>query len=539
MKLFLAVPRQSSQTSPKTVASPARTREWMTRLPLLNSRESLQQIHDSLHGINRTTLRTTQRLRLLDMHRSPLRVIRGQVESRLSKGAAPLSQSDLQVAGLFRDCCVEMAFGYKIIVLEIAQSRKLRQLDEMKLSLARALFYLEQTVFVCALFRQSSPEGIWLEMHTIYNYARTLGVAEDSLKDPVTKARSSTSISLTYRRALLFSLSDPFHQSVPLMGRVLDFLRQHALNAQIDKHARTTSKGHCQFVIDPQSDYPARAYSSSDNQKPPKNALFLDTANLTRNARQLLERLQSAEQVDIEFGDEFQDELGSQLLEEVVYKWGLTITRNEDRVDADHARVEVMIGIEAANYCINKEEPFTPSTLDHVNIKQNAIEGVIPEHEPYRRRPDLDTLSCRMLDRGASGFRLTVSYDIPAAGCLRVGDVITCRGDSGPWTPGLIRWMRCIDDSIHFGVRTLPDAPRPVGVKPVSTGREDPFKTGLAVYPGGVDTGVLQLITFPGLYRHQRNLLVDDGHSLHMTRAEKLIESSQTMEWFECETFNI
>lgn len=528
MKLFLAVPRQSKQSGAQTATSAGRTRDWVARLPLLDTRESLQQIHESLHGLNRSLLKTAQRLKLLDMHRSPLRVILGQVESRFSRGAAPLSQSDLVVAGLFRDCCVEMAFGYKILVLETARSMKRRQLDEMKISMARALFYLEQTVFACALFRHSPPEGIWQEVHTLYSYARKLGVAEESLRDPVSKVRTSTNISLTYRRALLFGLSDPFHQSVPLMRRVVDFLRRRAGNAQLKRNIRTP-RGHCQFVIDPQSDYPAKPYLKSDKESPPKNALFLDTLNLTRDARELLKRLESAEQIDVELDSEFKDELGKKLLREVVYKWGLILTREEERSATDNL-VEIVLGIEAASYYVNGESPFSLSSVDPGD---DDIDTLQP------RSSDLRKLECRVLDRGDTGLRITIPYDAADAGALRVGSVITCREADGSWSPGLIRWIRCIDESIHLGVQKLSDHARPVAVKPVSNEREDPFKAALAIRAKHDDGSVLRLITRPGLYRPQRNLFVDDGQALLMVRIRKLIESSQIMEWFECETLNL
>lgn len=534
MKLFLAVPRQANEGKAQTATSAGRTRELVARLPLLDTRESLLQIHRSLQGLNRTDLRIPQRLRLLDMHRSPLRVVRGQVESQFSRGAAPLSQGDLLVAGLFRDCCVEMAFGYKIIVLEIAQTRKRRQLEEMRLSMARALFYLEQTVFACALFRQSPPEGVWQEVHTLHGYARTLGIDEEPLKDPVTRVKTPTTISLTYRRALLFGLSDPFHQSVPLMSRVQDFLRRNADKAQIRKHVRS-ARGYCQFVIDPQSDRPAWPWTGDD--KPPKNALFLDTLELTRDARDLLERLQSAEQVDIDVDSEFKDELGRKLLGEVAYKMGLVATRGSERSEGEDGSVEIMIGIDAANYCANGESPFALSSLDDVG--DNAAQGTSRGHLPSVHESQLTIVTGRLVDRSDSGLRIAVRYAAAAAGTLRVGEVITCRSEKNPWEPGVIRWMRCIDDTIHFGVLKIADTVRPVGVKRVSTEREDAFRPGLVIYPDGADESVLQVITRPGLYRHQRNLFIDDGQALLMARTRKLLEGTQAIEWFECETINL
>lgn len=535
MKLYLAVPHQSRQPAPESVTRPARTREWISQLPLLNTRESLQQIRDALWGMNRTDVRTAQRLKLLDLYRSPLRVIQRQVETRLTRGAAPLSDADLTVAESFRDCCIEMAYGYKTVVLEIARSRK-RRLHELRLSMARALLYLEQTVFACALYRQTPPEGIWTEIHTLYQYAKQLGISEDAVKDSVSKARAATSISLAYRRVLLFGLSDPFHQPVPVIGRMTSFLRRHAQDAELTSYSAPRTE-RCQFVIDPQSDYPARVYDKQDEITPPRGALLLDTVNLTRNAAEQLERLTSAEQFDVELDDEFQDELGRKLLKEVVYAWGRIPRRSEERAAAGEDRIEVMLGLDVVNYCLNGEKFLELSSTDHAD--HAATVGTFQLHQVRRQPSRLEKVSCGIVDRAESGLRISIPYDAAAVGSLRVGDIMVLREDSGPWTPGLIRWIRCIDKAIQLGVRKLRSAPRPVAVKPVSTEREEPFREALAMYPEDGEPPLVELITPPGLYRQQRNLFVDDGSTLLMIRTRELIERSQTIDWFDCETINL
>lgn len=541
MKLYLAVPRQSRQTTTSQTASRStQTKEWIARLPLLNTGESLQQIYDALWDVNRTALKISQRLKLLDMYRSPLRVIRRQVETRLTRGAAPLSDADLSVAESFRDCCVEMGYGYKAVILEVAQSRKRRQLDELRLSMARAIFFLEQTVYAGALYRQTPPAGTWLEIHTIFQYARKLGISEESIKDSINKARTSTSISLAYRRALLFGLSDPFHQTVPVMGRLLGFLVRHAQDAELKPYS-TPPTERCQFVVDPQSDYPARAYVKQGDAGPPRDALLLDTVHLTRNAHNQLKRLAAAEQVDVELDDEFKDDLGRKLLEEVVNAWGMIPRREEDRAAADDERIETMIGLDAANYCLNGGKSFELSSTDHAS--HVATTGTFQLYQVRRSSSELQRLECRIVDRAESGLRIRVQYDAAAVGSLRVGAVIVGREHSQPWTPGLIRWIRCVDAAIEIGVKLLSGQARPVAVKPVSTERVEPFKEGLALYPEARDSeeqaSLIQLITPPGLYGRQRNLFVDDGSILLMTRTRTLMEASQTIEWFECEMINL
>lgn len=536
MKLFIAVPKQSRQTDSQTVTSPARTRQWISRLPLLDTRESLLQIHGALYGTNRTELKPGQRLKLLDAYRSPLRVIRGQVESQLSRGAAPLAADDLTIAGLFRDCCVELAYGYKIIVLDIAQSRKRRQVEDMRLSMARAIFYLEQTIFACALFHQTPPAGIWQEIHTLYYYARSLGMADEPIRDPVLKGRSATTISLVYRRALLFGLSDPFHQPIPLMTRVLDFLKHHVEKTRIKSYSRPRTK-HCQFVIDPQSDHPARAYVKNPKHKPPRDALLLDTVDMTRHAHNLLKRINSAREVDIELDSEFQDKLGMKLLQEVVHSWAAIPEREEERSRNEQEHVELVSGMERVVYCINGESAFETSSPDHA--RRDSAGGALAVHAPGINNGDFERLSCLIVDHADSGLRVSIPYERAAPGSFRVGDLVATRRRDSGWTAGSIRWIRCLDSSIQLGIKQLPRGLEPAAIKPVSTDREAPFRTGLMITPRDNPDTTPQLIAPAGLYQRQRNLFVDNGETLLMVRTRRMIERGQTVEWFECENLNL
>ena len=334
----------------------------------------------------------------------------------------------------------------------------------------------------------------------------------------------------------MFGLSDPFHQSIPVIGRLLDFLRRHAQNAQLRNYS-TPPTERCQFVIDPQSDHPARAYVKQGDEEPPKDAMLLDTVNLTRHAHDQLKRLTSAEQFDVELDDEFRDDLGRKLLEEVVNAWGMIPRREEERTESDQGGIEVMIGINAVNYCVNGEKQFELTSTDEAD--HVIISSTFQLNQVRRQSSISEKLNCRVLDRGESGLRVAVPYDGAAVGSLRVGDVIGCREDNGVWTAGLIRWIRCVEDAIQFGVKKLQHTTRPVAVKPVSKEREEPFKESLALFPQNSEGSLLQLITPPGLYGQQRNLFVDDGSTLLMTRARRLIERSQTVEWFECETINL
>jgi len=537
MKLFLAVPRQSTQTGSQSVIRPTRTRQWISRLPLLDTWESLSRIHEALRESNRTVLKTAQRLKLLDIYRPPVRVIRGQVESRLSRGAAPLADEDLALAGLFRDTCVEMAYGYKTIVLDIARSRKRRQLDDMRLSMARAIFYLEQTIFACAMFHQAPPVGVWQEIHAIYYYTRKLGMSDEPIKAPVLKGRASITISLVYRRAVLFGLADPFHQSVPMLIRILDFLKEHVDSTQIESYSRPRTR-HCQFIIDPHSDSPARAYVKDTKQKPPRDALLLNTIDMTRRAHELLKRLESVREDDVELDNEFQNRIGGILLREVVHCWGLTAQREAERTTRNRQHVDLVSGMEKVIYVLNGESAFKPASMDHALRDPSANILAIPSAADTATG-EFEPLAGLAMDHAETGLRISIPYARAGIGTFQIGGIVATRCWDEPWTAGSIRWIRCIDASIQMGIRKFPPGFAPAAIKPVSTEYEVPFKGGLMSKASHAPQVSVQLVTPAGLYQRQRNLFVDEGETLLMVRTGKLIEQSQVLEWFECENLNL
>lgn len=529
MKLYLAVPRQTRQADDTVAAVSTQTYDWFARLPLLETPESLQQVHDALYRINRTAMAVADRTRTVDMFRSPLRIIRGQVEAQLARGALPLSSPDLRTAELFRACCIEMAYAYKAVALELARTARRRRYDELRLSLARALFYLEQTVFAGAVYRQKTPPGSWQEIHAVYFYARSLGLTESSVKDPSVKAGTATTISLLYRRVLLFGLSDPSRQSVPLMCRLLEFLRQHAQRTDLRRYSSPPTE-RCQFVIDPQSDYPAQAHHRQSSRPPPTDALLLDTVELTRNAHDQLNHLTST---NSELDEEFQDILGRSLLEAVVYAWGISPWRREERLAVERTRVTAGLGINAVNLCRNGNKPFELSAPGRENGHPAPL-AASPRRDAAEP-DDVNRLACHVVDRSQSGVSLSVPYDAPETGSLTVGEVIACRQADGGWIPGLIRWLHCVEGTIHFGVEHFQDATRPVAVKAASARHDEPFKVALAVYLDAEEGPSLRLIAPTGLYRYRRNLLVDDGDRLLMTQCRTLIERNPAMEYFDCE----
>lgn len=322
MKLYLTVPQQRRPPERAPGASGDDRQAWITGLPERATRDSLTQLGEFLSEIARTERKPMPRLELLDLYRAPLRLLRRQVETQLGPGTPPLSAAHQVLAELLRDCGAEMAYGYKAVVLQLARRGKRRQRDAQRLAMARAMFYLEETIFASALVRQPPAEGSWLEIHTLFQYARQLGTAEDAIRDPVTHSRSATSVSLAYRRALLFGLLDPLRQSLPVMGRLVEFLRRHARLAVLTR-SRDVTPGPCQFIIAPLSDSPGYARDAAPGQPPSDDALVLDAAALARSAHDQLQHLVVAARRNVEYNDELRDAHATRLLVHVVATCGL------------------------------------------------------------------------------------------------------------------------------------------------------------------------------------------------------------------------
>ena len=358
MALILAVPEQS-----RTVEAAASTelpvaREWLTALQRHEPESALHDIYEKLHALNRLQIDAQRRFQLLEMFRAPVQSLSNHISQKIAHGLLPLQDPEHNGAELVRAVAVEMAFGYKTVVLALASMRyPNRSSGALCYAIHRALWYLTSSLYQSALFYSPYPPGTWSEIHGLFAYGKDLELHDDAINDELNSTRKSSSIAHLYKHALLFGLSDPYQMPTVVTMKIHRYLHRWASTVILARFV-TPPTTRCQFIIDPMEDRAPMPYARFQDAKKRKGLLLLDTRGITRLAHDQWRDLQAGD-APLSSGLDrgFFDYDGIAMLEKVVPAWGIGMTRESQR-EQRREPFELVLGVAAANFCVNDETLF-------------------------------------------------------------------------------------------------------------------------------------------------------------------------------------
>ena len=100
-----------------------------------------------------------------------------------------------------------------------------------------------------------------------------------------------------------------------------------------------------------------------------------------------------------------------------------------------------------------------------------------------------------------------------------------------------MRRFRHIDPAtLEVGLEFLAANLNPVALRPIEgSGASGGFRAGITINPGGAEKTSLEILTERGLYRKQREFVVDLGDDYAQIRAETLIESTSRFDRFRAQ----
>jgi len=544
MALLLAIPAQAGTNSVIAETRPGRTRQWLAKLPLMNPAESLRQLYNGVYALNRIPLKPAARMQLLELYRSPFQYVAEHVEKNLHLGYLPLPEKNLHMAELMRETAVEMAYGYKAIIMEVAATgwRNKKQLDELCVAIQRSIRYLTETLYRSTVYYAVAPKGVWNELHNLYLYAHKLRMSDRQIRDPLIKKNPISSVSQCYKQALLYGLCDAPALTVPAMGKIFRYLDMYSGNAELTPFVEP-SYTRCCFTVDPDQDEAPQVYTKGVATEQPKRALLLDTREATKLAHDQLQQLRSgASPKDVGLDTEFFDAGAMDILERMVLAWGIAPKRRNFRTQSV-GNYDIAVGLGTANFYFNGEKDFQ-CVSDDPRVQQQVLAGTFGLQKSIQHNPDtLDRQTASSIDQSEHGLRLSLDIETHANLQLRVGAILVLRqaGTQQAWQLAIVRWMRQEITSLEIGLERAGLVPQSVAVKPVTINstEEEQFKPSLLLAARPDRQMGRSLITPPGMYRPQRNIFLDDGEVLLMIRARHLHERSRDYEWFEFEELNI
>jgi len=534
---------------------PAKAEQWLAGLPLLNPAETSYQILNALVALNRMEIDDKTRFRLLEVYREPVARMCTELKGEYIGLPLPLPDKGHQAAKRARDLQMEMAYGYKRLVINAMESFKgrpsTRAMGSLAILVQRAIRYLAETLVKSYQYYAKPPENIWREIHQLYQLADAYGVGETSVDDILNQTQPQSSVAHVYKQALLVDFSDPFHLPVRLVEMIQHYLNRWASLAKLGPATPAPGKN-CQFLIDLHNDRAGEIMFPTEVTYSETQYRLLNTLELAKLVHSQITQLQKGETPETEglHSDFFESRTTKEMLKRLLNSWGVIPKRSFNRTPKRGSHVDVAIGIRAINHWLNGGREF---------ILSSEFVGPMPQQRSRLGNKFVDTteIDLMAMDKGADSQTVEIdpeliyaSWDIQdeSAGGLaiakdavkhqhaRVGDLIAVRSsEEGTWEVSTIRWVKTSDaGALSIGMKRISPVARSVQFKTIGDDQtESDFMPAILVPELAAIKQKQGLLAYKGAFKPGREIYFDDGFRLVKAMITRLVEDSPVFEHFE------
>lgn len=520
---------------------PKYARPWLESLPLASSAEAAREIYQALYTVNRLELPGAQRRELMELYETPVAVVCTGLQTHLLHAAQPLTPKKRQLAEFIRRLQIEMAFGYKWCLRDLAAARFLWGRDELLLRAAeRALYHLREILVRSYQVYMPHPADVWKEMHEIYRFTEARALATRHIEVRTDTGVRALTVQDRYVQALLLGVSQPYQLPQATCQQLCLFLEGWGSRAELMPAVNVSNPaGH--YVVDLTADAPPAPYPREPLPAEHGHLRVLNTMNLVRTVQGFIARLKKGERVAaLQLGFDCLEDTCTDVLQRMASAWGLMPRRRYQRMRRN-SYISVCVGLPALHFFAGNQKPFSvpgdDEPMDHVPVltsdddgqpaKTNGADsakGSSGSHQsPAPFAPSFRMDRWHVRDASPQGMLLARYSD--ASGSVRVGDVIGLhQAGSTHWTAAVVRWLKSPEgQSLELGVETLSIDVTPVAVRGDNEGAT--YVHALMLPPTTTPRRPVTLLVPRGTYTAQQGLyLVEAGRPLRQVRPMQLVE---------------
>ena len=522
MLLKLSLPETGEGLQLKAETRPRRVKAWLEAMPLANIVEATSSVSDALISLNRTPLDADTRLKLLELHTTAINNLVPELQHKYTLVALPLPEKSRQAANLARRLFVELAYGYKIILLERLEKRRISLGGRAHLSMLIQRVIAALSNELCAFYKTYSPTppGIWSEIHQL----AYLALQRNLHDEPVDRGRNS--ISATYKQTLLLALANPYKLMHGEVDKVIDYLVQYGNLAKLyPMQATQSSLG--VFLVNLDSDAPPKSLEQGHVKG--RNHILLGTDVLVSTLQEQIVKLESGRPPKaLNLPDYAKQPTYLNLMRRLLKDWTLVPKRKFKRM-ANNNIMEICVGLRAACHFIS----FQPEVVERetLDFSGDVTSGSHAIGKPEQTQFATSQWAVTNESAGGLGLKCISGSTQP----IRIGEIIGLRSqDSQNWNIGVVR--RVFSDkpeNLELGVQMLAPAATPITIKPVVAGPKDTFQAALLLPEIRPLQQPATIVAAPATYRSKLEYLLYQNNVVSHVRAMHLVEQTASFDQFQ------
>ena len=502
--LRVPAPTQSSLTFCEP--TPKDLKRWIATLPKANLGETARQLYQGLTELNQLLTPSDNRLQMLELLRPEVQFVCKHLERHFLNQAVVLEERPRKVANLCQALQNHLAVGYKLIIGRVSLRPARDRLPMLATALQRALQCLNGPLIRANQLYCPVQDGLWLEMHKIYQIACQHDLQHQPVSDEQALHVKALSVEQTYIIGLLMGCSRCNQMRQINIGRLADVLDAWSPLVRLQSPADENSL----FALSASQDKPP-LYKTLFPPDEHASLLGLDTQALSAMIHRYMEtpadqRAQSPLLVPPGFSPD--------LLEHLAAAWGDVAERSFQRTPGQ-GTLNLCIGMSALHFYLGGKRSFSdmlqmpaskaaqfsaqrgddkaadPWATAFDTQRGSTSEVLLPYEEIQYQQPDVDgseaanaqqsfpTFDLNIINHSPGGYCLAWPREVPTQ--LQAGELVGIQDAAGQgWSVAVIRWVRQVrSGGTQMGIELIAPFAQACGLQIVRPEHNSPYMRSL------------------------------------------------------------
>ena len=474
---------------------------WAKKLPMANVGASAKMLFQATRELNTTEIPSAQRYKMLEIIRAQVYSICNLLSKRFLNQPVMHNDNDVKIVQLAQTLQLQLATGYKHIVINELSQRKKDTAKVLTFAIHRAITDISHTILRAFQLYTQPPQYAWLDIHQLYALAESKNISQYAVKDNLMKYAEGATIEEAYARILLLGCCKPNQL------RQLELSSIYRASELWSNLVRVTlATEHKALFIFPQHRDAPPIYRSLAQQAPTGITRGLNTSALVSALQKHLS--QDSDIVTIP------DDLSDGVIQHLIHAWG-DMTERSFRRTLDSGEIQLAIGFLSSHFysaneqsfpyllkrwnteipeAKNKSQPQSSDIWDQSfdagnnfgsqaeNISFDAI-NFISEHreEMEDDGPKGKAYDAAIINSSPGGYGIALENP-PAS--VQTGELVVLKEKRiNNWSVGCIRWIRSQrNQPTQIGIELVAPKADPIAIRILNkTGENGELIRGLRV----------------------------------------------------------
>ncbi len=526
--LQLTVPAQDTIESPNVETDQCRLIEWVNNLPYANPLSTATALYESIYQFNRFPGTVKHRHELVNCYQPPFDIIyQAAQQSTQEKGNRNrLKKTD--ITPIVIKVTIELAYSYKLIINE---HLRLDNIHKYQQQCSQAIYSAMKAIMLELMLEYSNliPDSkkAWRELFQLYTLAEEYSLEKTPIEE-------ETSIELLFKRILLIAIIDPYRLLKGEVWLCYNYLAHWAIKSELHKATTVPDNITGLFLLDLQAMHPPKPPEPNAKLLPARHRL-LHVNSLNLVIHQQRKQLLADEHGEAKGTEGLSKDQASQIFRHMLLAWHVRPTRRSERHEK-YGSYPVIYGLSAINHFLKRGGN---SLKDEVCVEDLTEDDTLTLGETAsfcRENRHFQIHSWRVFNRSKGGIGAIVPPPFPKE--VQVGQLVMIEldadDDEKQLKAGIVRRMIERDvNTLEIGIQFLPGKIAPVLIRPHFYDGETTadFQHGMLIDRG---TDVSQVLITPhGMYKQQRELVLDNNGFIQRIISDSIIETTPVFDCFD------